>query len=260
LFNLNALRSKNRLVYPNLWKGCICALCPSQTGPSGATVYDFTGNGFHGAIRTAATPVALAWPLDNGYANQFMPTGGTKPYIDVTIANQQNTATFSFTCWFNITAWGTDTALVYSQFASKGLYFTIDADLAPAADWNTPGSYFDMSNTQTLLNRWNFAAMVVDGTSNIKCYLNKSTRNASTTVSSDSINGVWRIGAGKSTTSVNGMMDDCRFYNRALTPGEIAILARSRGESYKTKQSFGAGTVAVTNNRNKSTRYLCYPV
>jgi len=74
-YNQHHTRPGSNLLYPQLWKGCVGAWCPSL-GVTGNTLFDHSGFGNHGTLTNGPM-----WDVSEGrYANGF---DGVNDWIDL---------------------------------------------------------------------------------------------------------------------------------------------------------------------------------
>jgi len=186
---------------------------------SGTTVADGSGNAMNGTV-TGATWVA-------GHSGSALSFNGTNNWVTIADANFLDFTTgMTIEAWVNpksLTGWQ---AVVMKERAgglAYALYSSDDTNKPPAGYVNVGGSDRSAGGAATIpLNAWTHLATTYDGTS-LRIYVNGTL--VTTTAVAGSIvtsTGVLRVG-GNSVWGeyFNGLIDDVRLYNRALTAAEI---------------------------------------
>jgi len=197
---------------------------------SGTTAYDSSGLGSNGTltcIPSCGTPPA--WSSGKiGGALSFSGTenaGGPGAAVAIP-SNIPALSTISWSAWFNNSAASTDFILENSTTHANAIRF------APGPLFDNvslPGGTFtNTGNATPSTGSWNFVVGEFDG-SNLSIYLNGVLDNTVSTSSQSMTwagNSIINIGVGFTGTvwPFNGLIDDVRIYNRALSPAEIFAL------------------------------------
>jgi hypothetical protein len=144
-----------------------------------------------------------------------------KPMLDITNA-------VTVACW----AYSREAESQQDKFLSKGgtgvsYGFCLNNTANRYVDWRMNGSL--LSTTSFPVNEWTHVVITFDlnaGVNNQKMYINGTlnNQNTSTTALSTSLSPVVIGGFDTSGTTWQGMFDDVRIYNRALTAAEIKAL------------------------------------
>ncbi len=184
---------------------------------SGSTVYDRSGNGYNGTT-TGAT-------LTIGKSGQAMSFDGVNDYVEISNYSSLNPNLLTISAWAksNTTLWNDygfivskrDAYIIHPSQSSKSVSFYIYTNTWVAA-----------SCTPNIITDWTLYTMTWDGT-NLKCFINGT--QGGVTVPGGSINtsdtGVIQIGRDDGLARYfNGLIDEVRIYNRALSADEIKQL------------------------------------
>jgi hypothetical protein len=249
--------------YPQLLQGRVFAACPSVQGPAGLNVYDLSGRGRHASIAVQTAP--NGWVRSTGrYAVLLNASGrdcinaGTQAgYVDydLTVCTWvRKLASTTGGAYNNI--WGVCRWLSGGSAGSNEYILSIGDGVSGSS--NVPASAIEIGTTQytitgttaITLNQWQHVAMVRRGTTLTQFLDGKP--NGTMTVGSGAIqNRTRNLKIGDSDISVdlgtgtNAEFDDVAVYSRALTDGEIRLLATRRGIAYEARRDvFGQVTGA----------------
>ena len=250
---LSRFATHENSAYPQLWRGCVGAWCPSL-GPSGSRLHDYSRRMNWGAL-TNMDP-ATDWIVSGGaYALDFDGSNdnvttlstfapGAGPMTVTYWYDGRNTAQFNFhvtqrPAGFNSSvssAWG----------IGQGNY-----NIGPANTLRigvllyTPGNYRVWFGDANFCDKMRHYAFTTSGSA-IAVYVDGAEASGVTTAL-----GNWpdipatsaiAIGAVQDgTLATNGIIDDVRVYNRVLDRGEIRLLARRRGIAF-TPRTRARGT------------------
>jgi hypothetical protein len=234
--------------HPSLWAGCIGAWCP-ELGPTGTTVYDWSGFGRHGTINNAT--IGNVWvPSEGRYS--FQGDGINDTLTMPLLAQPALTTNGTTVLAFSVSFWmrRTDSA-PHFQWAQQ------DYSPQPFMLFRTtvsPSWYFNSGNqvdVQPTLNEWSHLAVTWSGTV-WTCYLNGLVAGTYTGgVSNESNATALYFGNGYNFNSMSNF-GDMRVYNRAMTANEIRTLSLRRGIAYEWRKAFRyraddvAGTTPVS--------------
>ena len=224
---------------------------------SGTTAYDASGNGNHGTLINGPK-----WTQGkNGQALSF---DGSNDYVDVPDSNSLDvTNAFTVEVWINPRT----TLFVTQEIVNKG----VNRDTDCPFEIFTYGTIFAvyLNNYDTGLNadvkesgKWQHFVVTYDSSlsnNNIKIFKNGSLVAQKTyTTPLIVTNANMHIGGWASGASFDGLIDEVRIYNRALSPEEIRF-HYSRGGPvgyWKFDEGKGLTTYDSTTNNNNGTLNL----
>jgi len=187
---------------------------------------DYSGANNHGTLTNM--DIATDWTPSNG-GQVAVDFGGTDDYVAFTKPGDllQGSSKFTIACWtYSRTTGPGGNGRFWQQEANNirviwdtGLKFWFGGVNSPAASGST-GS-------------WMHVAAVYDQV-NILIYTDGTPGTATATTTSITIIPTdFRIGNRSGLDrGHDGLIDDFRVYNRALSPGEVRMLARRRGIAY----------------------------
>ncbi len=206
----------------------------------GGTAYDMSDNnndavitiGAGGTQNTVGSCTIVnanaAWYNGrNGKFNSSLNFDGTDDYVSTSINNLPLTdLTIAF--WANENSANTGRIFGYENSASGthglGMYFPSNTN--PTLIMRNNGTVYDMSWGTITTGSWNHYVVAISSSAGTKLYLNGVQTNSNvsaTAYSSASVS--FRIGApGSGTQYFNGLIDDARIYNYALTATQIKTL------------------------------------
>jgi hypothetical protein len=173
----------------------------------GTTVTDSSGNGYTGSLTGAAS-----WT--NGLAGTQAILFSSNSDVNCSL---NYSGDWTVTCWvYAISFPGTDD-YAWSTTATTGLR------IGPGV-WDFYGDGASLQGTSPLnSNAWYFLAVSKSSGTNYELYLN-GVVNASGVL--PNVNMIFaEVGNNGYSQYMNGMVEDCRIYNRVLSPGGISTLA-----------------------------------
>ena len=201
----------------------------------GTTVVDWSGHGHHGTLAGDAQ-----W--QGGYAGGAVSFDGRGDYVDLgTPADLYLTQNYTYTAWFQVgqnisgnsgpqylLCVGSRSDLVFGIEDGVG----VDGDLSLHYYDTVPGFHaVGVGQTVWSADEWHMVAGTRDATGH-KVYLDGELRNSDTNANEDNFAGATTrmisLG-GRAWTGhqfYNGLIDDVRIYNRALTETEINQVMR----------------------------------
>jgi len=244
---LSRFATHENSAYPQLWRGCVGAWCPSL-GPSGARLHDYSRRNNWGTL-TNMDP-ATDWVVSGGqYALDF---DGSNDYALLTPAiGGKPRATFAM--WFWWAAYSNNDDLLFETSenygtignailcdpncssptagkfhialsASSGQYNSKDVDRPTAAEWHHLGVVCD----RTLGSGPDVLRVHIDG---VETGTQIGTANMSgTTFGSQNL---YLCCRGGSALFGETKLDDIRVYDRALNSAEVRLLATRRAIAYE---------------------------
>jgi len=175
---------------------------------------------------------------------------GTNDYVSLPKDNMASGRSEITVClWLKADDWASDRMIYdehgadygeYWQFSmSEGTWYTRDSSTGPMGSRNN-----DLSLPSVPVDQWHHLAFVYSASQNVKAIYYDGAPHGSTSNSVDELTtdrtGVKVGGTGDSRNRYfDGMIDELRFYDRALTASEVAILASQ--ETYTLTVNSGSG-------------------
>jgi chitodextrinase len=193
---------------------------------TGTTVADASNNGITGTI------VGATWTSAGKYGNALS-FNGTSSYVDLgNPASLQITGSMTWSAWVLATGNPPDDGQIVSKSNnSSGWQLKSSPDTGPhtfgiAISANGSSHVQRYSNTIRLLDTWYHVAGVYDAAAQtLDIYVNGVLDNGVLlgTVPSSQVSPNVNVNIGRRSGGFyfNGIIDEVRIYNRALTPGEI---------------------------------------
>ena len=233
-------------LYPSLWTGCVGAWNPGL-GPSGLTLRDQSGFGRHGTLTNGPTFAAS----QGRYAMNF---DGTNDYVD---AGNMGTFPSAGSILFSI-----NPAVVanynnplQTDDGNAGIRFEIDGYgtfYVIIAYSGSPDVHYYLSSG-LVVNKWRHVTLNWNKNANsVAGYLDGVQKFSEAQTNWPTTLPKFRIGAGFNTSRFwNGLMDDVRLYNRALSPNEIRTLATRPGIAYEMAPRRRSSAQVTTNRRRR---------
>ena len=202
----------------NVTSGLTAHLAFDET--SGTSAADSTGNGRTGTLQTGASFIA-------GKINNSVSLNGTSGYVAMPLVfNPGNQTDFTVTAWVRLDDVGSGSPTIIQQQDGSGtgrgwLYRNSSGRLATFL-----GGAETASTATLAIGGWYHVALIKTGSS-LQLYVNGAANGSPATRTVESCIGAMRIGAHKSANNQywNGMIDEVRFYNRALSGTELANVA-----------------------------------
>ena len=220
---------------------------------SGTTTVDFTGHGLTGTLTNG--PVFATGEYGNAVklngVNQFVDLGNPTAL--------QLTGSITVSAWINSSAFPTDDAVIVSKRSSGKVGFELNttADTGPRTIsfklTNSSGaSVYRYGATTLQANTWYFVTGVYDAAAQtLHVYLNGqlndgvSNGTATSTQQNSTVNVDIGQRPGVSATSFNGLIDDVRIYNSALTQAQIQADMNTPGGGSVTVGPTAVATVTA---------------
>lgn len=234
-FHTGFARNASESAAPRLWHGKVGHWVPGL-GVQGQTLFDISGHGNHGTLTNMTNAAWVAGK--NGHALDF---DGVDDYVNVGNPADGSldfgTGAFSASVWVKPDVVGFTRELVNKWQRSSnptnqtwGISInSLDRILFSIMD-NIGTNFTAQSNSTVSANVWEFIVATRDSSGNMSLYRNgskqTSTNNTTTSVSNTE---VVKIGSGHTNVDApksvfDGLIDDVRVYNRALTQSEITQL------------------------------------
>jgi len=203
---------------PDVTSGLSARLAFDET--SGTSAADSTGNGKTGTLQTGASFAA-------GKINNGVSLNGSSGFVAMPFVFDPSTqADLTVTAWVSLTTANAGPPTILQQVDGSGtgrtwLYRNAAGQLASFL-----GNAETTSNVTLLTGIWYHVALVKTGSS-LQLYVNGEANGSPTTRTVESCIGAMRVGTHKSRTNQywNGLIDEVRFYNRALSGSELATVA-----------------------------------
>jgi len=217
--------------YPNLWQGCVGAWCPSVDRSRSTLLTDFSGRGNNGLLTGmdpgtdwVASNDKIALDFNMAETNRVVTTFNSTKLYDL--------SRVTISVWFRARSSGE--GLVGRLLDCK------EATGFSISNQNSTSSYaFWLNGTNLTFSHdgttFGHVACVYDSNSSSKiAYSNGKVANQATQTGLLTAD-VQPLIFGDRYSSYrrfDGILDDIRIYNRALTPSEVAQLASRRGVAY----------------------------
>lgn len=208
-------------------------------------VVDGSGNGNTGIVKG---PTLTAGRYGNG-----LKFDGINDLVSV----PSNTA-LALTKNFSIEAWVKPAAISRSSIIFKekvggsvySLYAYEDSDLAAASFYDGTGDNVVYTNSAIAINKWTYLAVTYDGVS-LKMYRNGMPVSSIKATNAVKIsNGLLQIGGNKVLGEYfNGLVDNVRIYNIALTQTQIQSDAKTPVANSPGTPPAGSTTLIVGNDK-----------
>jgi hypothetical protein len=208
---------------------------------SGVTAYDTSGNGNNGTLTPGASGNTTTGSCNSGTSTEMWNDGttgkfnasagfdGTDDYVTVADANAlDQTGNLTISMWVNPTALSNTEAELLQKGTSDdcqnyGLALYGGTTLALLSSNSCSWSYAG-TNAVLTTGSWQYVTATYDGT-NVRYYINGTLKDTVAWGGIGSANsGALVIGGGPSQASsdyFNGLIDDVRIYNYALTGAQI---------------------------------------
>lgn len=222
--------------YPQLWQGRVFGVCPSVQGPAGLNVYDLSGGGKHATLNNMDPPTdwvrALGrYVLDMDGSNDFVQFPATTASTQQTVAMHVSLRTANIIVGGGINFYA---LYVDSLNASGSIYYN-------------SGGFVSVVHGG-LSSQWAHLAVVRNGVSVTFFKNGIQIGNTQTlpTNTAQSLQYIAREGGGFYSSM---QWDDLAIYNRALTAGEIRLLATRRGIAYEARRDIVFGSTANRRRR-----------
>lgn len=238
---LSRFATHENSAYPQLWRGCVGAWCPSL-GPSGSRLHDFSRQQQWGTFMNMDP--ATDWVVDNGA--YCFDLDGVDDYVAIdNLRYPSGNQVFSISYWIKYTtsqsSYRLPLGLGTDATGGNQAYFIYrnPSTTYLVAEFGS-GTGAANSTSALALGEWVHLCGTYDGASN-RLY-RAGSQIASAAYSSANITGsrLW-LGAVLSIFSLviyhtACQMDDVRLYNRVLHPSEVRLLARRRGIAFTPRQ------------------------
>ncbi|MBX9769102.1 MAG: hypothetical protein K2X47_17635, partial [Bdellovibrionales bacterium] len=215
---------------------------------TGALVGDISGNNNHGVLNGGS------WTGSGKYGNAISLSGSHPSRVDIPDSNSLDlSGQATLMAWFKPTGVVPDwkTLIMKENTAGDNYVYTLyprngSGTNAYAGIWVGGTEYSSIGGPIPTANTWQHLAMTYDG-SNIRIYSNGTLGNSTAqTGNIDTSTGPLRIGGNSvwTTESFNGLVDEVRIYNRALSQTEI-VNAMSEAVALVPANGSGPGNFKI---------------
>ncbi|MCK9600410.1 MAG: LamG domain-containing protein, partial [Sphaerochaeta sp.] len=203
---------------------------------AGTVVRDASGNGFHG------TNSAATWT--SGAFGPCMAFNGTDAFVDIPGKNMLYPLTMC--CWVRLNVNNIVQVLLYlgdgveSGSATDLVCLRVNSEGTPLATaWRGSAGNSATGTTVLVPGVWYHLAAVFVHSTMREIYVNgvlEATNSNEEVIAGSKVYwsiGAWRLSAGGAQYHANALIDAPQFYNRALTPSEIASLYRDPYQMFR---------------------------
>jgi len=187
---------------------------------SGTTAYDSSGNGNNGTLVNGPT-----WTT--GKVGGALNFDGVDDYVDLVTGPILGTSNFTFMAWAryqNVNGGGGNPQSVIANATYSCWGPSITEDWGSLKFYLAITSSFSPVSISSILNQFKYLVYVNTGSS-VKGYIDGTLTGSSTHSGMNLTSGIWRIGyhgaCTGTVTPFNGIIDEVRIYNRALSDAEI---------------------------------------
>jgi hypothetical protein len=189
-------------------------------------IYDRSGNGNNGYLNPGVSTSSMK---AQGKSGQAFSWDGASKYVVIPSSGSINSSDATIAGWFKFGAQDAYQTMVAKWYTGVQQQFVLQYNADNLIGWwtgngSTGGNVLESTGSPQL-GHWYFIVATISGTSK-KLYINGVLDNSGTG-SAIGTNGVeLTIGAKKNSGGAyfepfNGLMDEVRIYNRALTPSEV---------------------------------------
>jgi hypothetical protein len=215
------------------------------------TLRDWSGRANDGTLTNGPF-----WVASQGkYAMSF---DGTNDYVQSTALPFINQNPKTLAAWVRVDGGSGTDRFILSEDAKTdfGLGSTLRVNSANVfRGWGQDAKYLVDSTTSPVLGQWYHVALTYSGASGQnKMFVNGILENTVGVGVEDARSALpLQIGRWPATSSLyfNGLIDDVRIYNRALSPNEIRTLATRCGIAWELSPRRRASLVAGFNRRRR---------
>jgi len=203
---------------------------------SGSKAYDQSGNRNTGTAYSSTTPTA-SWA--DGKLGKALDFDGTDDYVNIPTASSINiTSNITVSAWINIKVWKEADVV---ESGNTGYMLWTAPSQANKIVWgrqgSTAGQVLSVTTFNTKLNTWYHIVGTHDGTT-LRIYVNGVVDNTKVAATSFS-NGANLFIASGLDGKFNGLIDEVRVYNRALSAGEVNRLYNLTKPKIKAASDLG---------------------
>lgn len=238
-------RNASESAYPNLWSGLVGWYCPSIHFRGGQTLFDLSPRRFHGVLTSMTND---DWTISGG--KRCLDFDSVN---DMVTTNASLTSSMTYSCWFSRRTTGADAGRIMHGSASTvgymGYIRTTDVIIGSSTGTSTFAG-FSFSN-----NVWYHFACTRDSSNNLRAFINgvESTSGPLSRTGTFTLTqwGRYATGTPAATYSWDGQLDDCRIFDRTLSPSEIRLLSRYPGIGLDLAVKPRKKQTASTNRRRR---------
>lgn len=195
---------------------------------SGCQALDLSGNGNHGLLKPDCPSNCPLWVAGESVKfGQALRFDGSDDYVEIPYSSELYSASWTFEMMIKrlVDSGGYERLLSYSSVADSDKWVHItDTDKLLTGFYDTGAGNRSVTTIETIpLNVWKHLAIVFDS-AYLRIYINRVLKATSSDFSAftprDNNYNV-NIGRLKAIYKFNGLFDEVRIYNRALSLGEI---------------------------------------
>jgi len=245
---------KSDLAYPNLWRNCVGAWCPSVSRSRSTILEDFSPARNHGTL-TLMDP-ATDWVVSGGKAAlDFSPSDDR--VVVTNTASLQLAGPLTMAAWVEPLNGATNQGIIAKHNTtgsnrSYGMYLSSTEVPSGIISQTGTGTTNTVTGPSSLaLSTWSHVAVVYVPSVRLTLFVNglqvaENTTSIATTAYVGSTADVW-LGAifTPDNNTLVGRLDDVRLYNTALSDKDIALLSLRRGIAYETRRNRSYKSAAV---------------
>jgi len=185
---------------------------------SGTTAYDRSGQGNNGTLTNG--PVGV-----KGKFGQALKCDGSNDYVYISSFDQTLTSA-TFTAWVKLKSYQPASGIIFSRsIGITGMDLSYGDSTRLGYHWNGLEYYF--AGPSLPLDKWVFAAVTVTPTNAVAYVGSDEVLTSVTNNATSSASHISTLNIGRDPEAprfFDGLIDDARVYNRALTAAEIAEL------------------------------------
>jgi len=193
---------------------------------TGSVAYDYSGNNATGSWQGTASGTSGYYSAGKvgSWAGAF---DGTSTYVGTSFNSSVLGSSFSLCAWVELFPGGGNYPESFGTTGNNILFGAVGGGGSKMDIYikNSVGSYTDTSNSNSMsLSAWHFVTGTFDGT-NGRVYVDGVLQATTPAGTAASFSGLMNIGKNLASNSYwNGLIDDVRIYNRALSAAEIQAL------------------------------------
>lgn len=242
---------KSDLAFPELWNGCVIALCPSVDRSRSSLVTDFSPGRNHAS--TGPTTQAPTWSLSRG--NAVLDFAFTlNQYVSIPV-RETFQSEVSVAMWINPRTAGASTAGRLISLSGLNIRLLSSGVIQSSSD----NGGTNVSSTGTIsFNNWNHIAVVrtiLPSSISLQFFINGILAGTGTPASITNINEntLGNVNNGFAyTRGADALINDVRVYTRGLYGPEIRNLATRQGIAYEVRRRFRRIAPSVSGGINGS--------
>lgn len=197
-------------------------------GPGSTVARDDSGNGNHGTLTSyTATQTMTGWVANPSHASKFfnpyaLEFDGVDDYVNIAYNNSLDlTRGATLSVWFNTDVLSTNQTFIRKNNAYIFYFYGANLDFYLYG----PDYRLSISKTNFATDKW-YHAVATYNSSSMKIYIDGALIQSIAQTGSISTNtNPVLIGTSGGAYQYDGLLDDARIYNRALSQSEVSRLA-----------------------------------